>query len=148
MTTLTAYIEFDEETGLYVGIVPGIPGAHSQAASLDELRANLQEVLELCLEEQADLRERLPKFVGVQQIEVAWVPRLVPVDARVMERVLQRLGFARVRQKGSHVFYRHPDGRTTTVPHHKGHDLAVSLVRAILTDIGLSPAEFLRLLKS
>jgi predicted RNA binding protein YcfA (HicA-like mRNA interferase family) len=76
------------------------------------------------------------------------VPRLVPVDARVMERVLQRLGFARVRQKGSHVFYRHPDGRTTTVPHHKGHDLAVSLVRAILTDIGLSPAEFLRLLKS
>jgi predicted RNase H-like HicB family nuclease len=71
MTTLTAYIELDEETGLYVGIVPGIPGAHTQAASLDELRANLQEVLELCLEEQADLRERLPKFVGVQQIEVA-----------------------------------------------------------------------------
>jgi predicted RNase H-like HicB family nuclease len=71
MTTLTAYIEFDEETGLYVGIVPGIPGAHTQAASLDELRANLQEVLELCLGEQADLRERLPKFVGVQQIEIA-----------------------------------------------------------------------------
>jgi predicted RNase H-like HicB family nuclease len=71
MTTLTAYIEFDEETKLYVGSVPGIPGAHTQAASLDELRANLQEVLELCLEEQTDLRERLPKFVGVQQIEVA-----------------------------------------------------------------------------
>ena len=71
MTTLTAYIEFDEETKLYVGSVPGIPGAHTQAASLDELRANLQEVLELCLEEQMDLRERLPKFVGVQQIEVA-----------------------------------------------------------------------------
>ena len=51
--------------------VPGIPGAHTQATSLDELRANLQEVIELCLEEQADLRERLPKFVGVQQIEVA-----------------------------------------------------------------------------
>jgi predicted RNase H-like HicB family nuclease len=64
-------IEFDEETGLYVGIVPGIPGAHTQAASLDELRATLEEVVELCLEEQADLRERLPKFVGVQQIEIA-----------------------------------------------------------------------------
>jgi predicted RNA binding protein YcfA (HicA-like mRNA interferase family) len=76
------------------------------------------------------------------------VPRLVPVDARVMERVLQNLGFARVRQKGSHVFYRHADGRTTTVPHHKGRDLAVPLVRAILADIQLSPAEFLRLLKS
>lgn len=71
MITLTAYIELDQETGLYVGIVPGIPGAHTQAATLDELRANLQEVVELCLEEQADLRERLPKFIGVQQIEVA-----------------------------------------------------------------------------
>jgi predicted RNA binding protein YcfA (HicA-like mRNA interferase family) len=65
-----------------------------------------------------------------------------------MERVLQRLGFARVRQKGSHVFYRHADGRTTTVPHHKGHDLAVPLVRAILADIQLAPAEFLRILRS
>jgi predicted RNase H-like HicB family nuclease len=52
MTTLTAYIEFDEETKLYIGIVPGIPGAHTQAASLDELRSNLQEVVELCLEEE------------------------------------------------------------------------------------------------
>jgi predicted RNase H-like HicB family nuclease len=71
MTTLTAYIEFDEETQLFVGVVPGIPGAHTQAASLDELRANLKEVVELCLEEDADLRDRLPKFVGLQQIEVA-----------------------------------------------------------------------------
>jgi predicted RNase H-like HicB family nuclease len=71
MTTFTAFIEFDEETKLYVGIVPGVPGAHTQAASLDELRTNRQEVLELCLEEQGDLRERRPKFVGVQEIEVA-----------------------------------------------------------------------------
>jgi predicted RNase H-like HicB family nuclease len=71
MTTFTAYIEFDEETQLYVGVVPGVPGAHTQAASLDELRSNLQEVLELCLEEEVGLRDRLPKFVGVQQIEVA-----------------------------------------------------------------------------
>ena len=71
MTTFTAYIEFDQETKLYVGIVPGVPGAHTQAASLDELRANLQEVLELCLEEQGELRAQPPKFVGVQQIEVA-----------------------------------------------------------------------------
>jgi predicted RNase H-like HicB family nuclease len=71
MTTLTAYVEFDEETQLFVGVVPSIPGAHTQAASLDELRANLKEVVELCLEEHADLRDRLPKFVGLQQIEVA-----------------------------------------------------------------------------
>jgi predicted RNA binding protein YcfA (HicA-like mRNA interferase family) len=74
------------------------------------------------------------------------VPRLTPVDPRVMDRVLKKLGFARVRQSGSHVFYRHPDGRTTTVPHHKGRDLAVPLVRAVLADIRLSPDDFLRLL--
>jgi predicted RNase H-like HicB family nuclease len=51
MKTYTAYVEQDKETGLYIGIVPGIPGAHTQAASLDELQKNLKEVLELCLEE-------------------------------------------------------------------------------------------------
>jgi predicted RNA binding protein YcfA (HicA-like mRNA interferase family) len=76
------------------------------------------------------------------------VARLTPVNPRVMDRMLKKLGFARVRQKGSHVFYRHPDGRTTTVPHHKGRDLAVPLLRAILADIGISPDEFLRLLHS
>ena len=55
MTTLTAYIEWDEETGLYVGVVTGMPGAHTQGATLDELHANLKEVLALCLEEDDDL---------------------------------------------------------------------------------------------
>ena len=49
--TFTAYVEFDPETRLYVGFVPGMPGVHTQAASLDELNQNLREVLELCLEE-------------------------------------------------------------------------------------------------
>jgi predicted RNA binding protein YcfA (HicA-like mRNA interferase family) len=65
-----------------------------------------------------------------------------------MDGVLRGQGFVRVRQKGSHVFYRHPDGRTTTVPHHKGRDLAVPLVRSILADIRLSPDEFLHLIRS
>ena len=51
MKTFTAYIEWDPETELYVGIVPTVPGAHTQGASLDELHKNLKEVLELCLEE-------------------------------------------------------------------------------------------------
>ncbi len=50
--TFTAYVEWDPETQLYVGIVPGISGAHTQAATLDELRQNLKEVLELCFEEE------------------------------------------------------------------------------------------------
>jgi predicted RNase H-like HicB family nuclease len=71
MKTFTAYVELDTETGLYVGIVPGVPGAHTQAATLDELQRNLKEVLELCLEEYEGQSENLPKFVGLQQIEVA-----------------------------------------------------------------------------
>ncbi len=63
-----------------------------------------------------------------------------------MEGVLLRLGFEAVRQKGSHVFYRHPDGRTTTVPHHPGRDLGRPLVREILREIDLSPDEFQKIL--
>ncbi|MBI4833023.1 MAG: type II toxin-antitoxin system HicA family toxin [Candidatus Lindowbacteria bacterium] len=59
-----------------------------------------------------------------------------------MEKVLLRLGFKRVRQSGSHVFYRHPDGRTTTVPHHRGRDLARPLTREILREIELTPEQF------
>jgi predicted RNase H-like HicB family nuclease len=71
VTTLTAYIERDPDTGLLVGMVPGVPGAHSQGATLDELTANLREVIDLLLEEDQGLRERPPRFVGLQQIEMA-----------------------------------------------------------------------------
>ncbi|MDD5309954.1 MAG: type II toxin-antitoxin system HicA family toxin [Deltaproteobacteria bacterium] len=72
--------------------------------------------------------------------------KLPVIDARTMERVLLGLGFAAARQKGSHVFYRHPDGRTTTVPHHQGRDLARPLLREILREIDLSPEDFQKLL--
>jgi predicted RNA binding protein YcfA (HicA-like mRNA interferase family) len=72
--------------------------------------------------------------------------RLPAIDAAAMARILINLGFAAVRQKGSHVFYRHPDGRTTTLPHHKGRDLARPLLREILREIDLSPDEFQKLL--
>jgi len=68
--SFTAYIEWDPETKLYVGIIPGIPGAHTQGATLDELNENLKEVLELCLEEYEGPLDELPRFVGLQQIEV------------------------------------------------------------------------------
>lgn len=71
MKTFTAYVEWDPDTSLYVGLVPGIPGAHSQGRSLDELHGNLKEVLELCLEEHRELAENPPRFVGLQQIEVS-----------------------------------------------------------------------------
>jgi predicted RNase H-like HicB family nuclease len=51
MRTFTAYIEYDAESNSYVGIVPGLPGAHSVGDTLDELQANLKEVLELVTNE-------------------------------------------------------------------------------------------------
>ena len=53
MRTLTAYVEFDTETGMYVGIVPDVPGAHSIGKTIEELRQNLKEVLELLKENNA-----------------------------------------------------------------------------------------------
>lgn len=67
---LTAVIEKDSETGLYIGIVPGLAGAHTQAASLDELQKNLKEVVELCLEEASSGPMDLPEVVGTQVVEV------------------------------------------------------------------------------
>jgi predicted RNA binding protein YcfA (HicA-like mRNA interferase family) len=59
-----------------------------------------------------------------------------------MEKLLLRLGFVAVRQKGSHVFYRHADGRTTTLPNHGGRDLARPLIREILREIELTLDEY------
>ncbi len=73
--------------------------------------------------------------------------KLQLVDARTMEKLLFLLGFKKIRQKGSHVFYRHPDGRTTTLPHHKGRLLARPLIREILREIELTPDDFIDSLK-
>jgi predicted RNA binding protein YcfA (HicA-like mRNA interferase family) len=56
---------------------------------------------------------------------------------------LERLGFFVVRQRGSHVQYRHGDGRGTTVPMHRGRDIAPALLRQIARDIGMSADEFI-----
>ncbi len=68
MRTFNVIVERDPDTGLYVGSVPGWPGAHSQAASLDELDANLREVIEMLLEDGDPQLES--EFVGLQTINV------------------------------------------------------------------------------
>ncbi len=68
--------------------------------------------------------------------------RFPVVGFREMNKVLADLGFQPVRQRGSHVFYRHIDGRTTTVPNHPGRDLTRPLVREILREIELTPEQF------
>lgn len=67
MRSFTAVVEKDPETMLYVGYVPGFPGAHSQGETLDELHQNLQEVIEMLLEDEPVFQT---EFVGTQQIFV------------------------------------------------------------------------------
>lgn len=71
MRAFTAYIQWDPEVKVYVGSVPGIAGAHTQAITLEALRENLKEVLELCLKERQMETDDLPVFVGTLQIQVA-----------------------------------------------------------------------------
>ena len=68
MRTFTAIVEQDSATKLYVGYVPGFPGAHSQGETLDELHENLQEVIEMLLEDEQVRFDTT--FVGTQQIVV------------------------------------------------------------------------------
>ncbi|MBF0229102.1 MAG: type II toxin-antitoxin system HicB family antitoxin [Desulfamplus sp.] len=69
MRTYTAIIERCNETGLYVGFVPGFKGAHSQAETLDELNKNMKEVIEMLLEEGEPQIET--EFIGTQNLMVA-----------------------------------------------------------------------------
>ena len=68
MRKFTAVVEKCSDTGLFVGHIPGFPGAHSQGATLDELAANLREVVELLFEEGEPELEG--EFVGTQQIVI------------------------------------------------------------------------------
>ena len=66
MDTYTAVIERCRDTGMYVGYVPGFPGAHSQGETLDELNANLREVIALHLEDGAP--EKIGDYIGTQTV--------------------------------------------------------------------------------
>jgi predicted RNase H-like HicB family nuclease len=68
MRNFTAIVERDPVTGLLVGYVPGFPGAHSQAASLDELNVNLREVVVMLLEDGEPKLDA--EFVGTQSVAI------------------------------------------------------------------------------
>ena len=69
MRVFTAVIERCPDTGLFVGYVPGFPGAHSQGETLDELQRNLAEVIGMLLEDGEPRLES--EFIGVQNVQVA-----------------------------------------------------------------------------
>ncbi len=74
--------------------------------------------------------------------------KLPIVNAKQLERILFHMGFVVKRQKGSHKFYKHPDGRFTTIPHHSNEDLSRPLIRIILNQIDLTLEEFIDLLNN
>jgi len=69
MKIFSAVIERCPQTGLFVGFVPGFPGAHSQGKTLDEVNHNLQEVIAMLLEDGEPVLES--EFVGVQNVAIA-----------------------------------------------------------------------------
>jgi predicted RNA binding protein YcfA (HicA-like mRNA interferase family) len=72
--------------------------------------------------------------------------KLPVVSAKELEKILMKLGFQVTRQKGSHRFYKHPDGRYTTLPNYPGEDISRPLIRAIFREIELDVDEYIRLL--
>ncbi|HLD24423.1 hypothetical protein A2875_03990 [Candidatus Gottesmanbacteria bacterium RIFCSPHIGHO2_01_FULL_46_14] len=67
------------------------------------------------------------------------MPTLSP---RKLIKILRKVGFIKVRQEGSHIFFKHTDGRTTVIPFHQGKDIGRGLLRSILNDIKISPQDF------
>ena len=71
------------------------------------------------------------------------MPKPPVLKPREICRVLETMGFVLVRQRGSHMQYRHATGRRTTVPNHPGRDVSPVLLRQIIKDIGITLEEFI-----
>lgn len=72
--------------------------------------------------------------------------KLKPVEAEIVIKALARIGFQPVRQRGSHIVMKHPDGRCTVIPVHPGEELGRGMLMEIMSDVRLSKKEFLELL--
>jgi len=77
------------------------------------------------------------------EFEMTKLPRL---DAIQLSKILKKLGFKFIRQRGSHMFFKHPDGRSTVIPYHPGDKIGPGLLLKIIKeDIQLSRKEFEKL---
>lgn len=73
------------------------------------------------------------------------MPKLAPISGKEMCRLLERIGFQRVHQAGSHVRYFHPDGRKTVVPVHGNEDLGTGLINEIIKQAKISRTDYEKL---
>ena len=73
------------------------------------------------------------------------MPKLPLLTASELAKILKKLGFEFKRQEGSHMFFQHPDGRTTVIPNHPGEDIDRGLLNKIIKhDLQMSREEFLK----
>ena len=74
------------------------------------------------------------------------IDAIKPLSARKVIRALENIGFRQIRQKGSHLFMRHPDGRTTLIPIHPGEKIGKGMIRKIINDAELTRDEWFELI--
>lgn len=75
------------------------------------------------------------------------MPKLPVIKARKLLKILQKLGFYKHHQVGSHVQLKHPDGRRTTIPYHPTQEIRRGTLKAIIDDLDMSVEEFIKALK-
>jgi len=69
--------------------------------------------------------------------------KLPLLNARELSKILAKLGFKFIRQEGSHMFFEHPDGRTTVIPNHAGEEISRGLLTKIIKkDLQITREEF------
>jgi len=71
-----------------------------------------------------------------------------PLPFKKVIKAPEKLGFQRIRQKGSHLFMRHPDGRTTIITVHPGEDIGKGMIRKIINDAKITRDEWLEMVDS
>ncbi len=74
--------------------------------------------------------------------------KINPLSAKKVIKALEKIGFAQIRQKGSHLFMRHPDGRTTLITVHPGEDIGKGMIRKIMNDARITREEWLELIET
>jgi len=73
--------------------------------------------------------------------------KINPLPVKRVIKALEKIGFVQIRQKGSHLFMRHPDGRTTLITVHPGEDIGKGMIRKIMNDAKITREEWLDLIE-
>ena len=75
------------------------------------------------------------------------MPRLPIIKAKELIRTLNKLGFFKFHQVGSHAQFKHPDGRKITVPIHQGKEIGRKTLKEIINDLNCTVEEFIKILR-